>query len=54
MRREFNTPFNRELYIRWMGTFEPVFANVQNNGMRRFTLFTVVHNIEKVAGAAMR
>jgi hypothetical protein len=49
-----------------MGTVEPVFANRQNKGMRRFTLrgqknmsaqwkvFTMVHNIEKVAGAAMR
>ena len=44
----------------------PVFANIQNKGMRRFTLrgqkkvsaqwklFTMVHNIEKVAGAARR
>ena len=42
------------------------FANIQNKGMRRFTLrgqrkvsaqwklFTMVHNIEKVAGVAMR
>ena len=41
------------------------FANIQNKGMRRFTLrgqrkvsaqwklFTMVHNIEKVAGAGM-
>ncbi len=46
-----------------MGTVEPVFANIQNKGMRRFTLrgqekvsaqwklFTIVHNIEKVATA---
>lgn len=44
-----------------MGTVEPVFANLQNKGMRRFTLrgqhkvntqwklFTLVHNIEKIA-----
>jgi hypothetical protein len=54
------------LCARRMGTVEPVFANIQNKGMRRFTLrgqkkvsaqcklFTMVHNIEKVAGAAMR
>ena len=46
-----------------MGTVEPVFANLQNKGMRRFTLrsrrrvnaqwqlFAMVHNIEKIAGA---
>jgi hypothetical protein len=45
-----------------MGTVEPVFGNLQNKGMRRFTLrgktkvdaqwqlFTMVHNIEKIAG----
>jgi transposase len=66
MRRKFDTPFGRELYSRRMGTVEPVFANLQNKGMRRFTLrgqkkvsaqwklFTMVHNIEKVAGAPMR
>jgi hypothetical protein len=44
-----------------MGTVEPVFGNLQNKGMRRFTLrgrskvdaqwrlFTLVHNIEKIA-----
>jgi hypothetical protein len=43
-----------------MATVEPVFANLQNKGMRRFTLrgrrkvnvqwqlFTMVHNIEKM------
>jgi hypothetical protein len=47
-----------------MGTVEPVFGNLQNKGMRRFTLrgrtkvnaqwqlFTMVHNIEKIAGCA--
>jgi transposase len=66
MRWKFDTPFGREIYSRRMGTVEPVFANLQNKGMRRFTLrgqnkvsaqwklFTMVHNIEKVAGAAMR
>ena len=38
MRRKFDTPFGRELYSRRMGTVEPVFANIQNKGMRRFTL----------------
>ncbi|MGC4064860.1 MAG: transposase [Polyangiaceae bacterium] len=63
MRWKFDTPFGRELYSRRMGTVEPVFANLQNKGMRRFMLrtqakvstqwklFTIVHNIEKVAGA---
>jgi transposase len=66
MQWKFDTPFGRELYSRPMGTVEPVFANLQNKGMRRFTLrgqqkvsaqwklFTMVHNIEKVAGAPMR
>ena len=65
MRRKFDTPFGRELYSRRMGTVEPVFANIQNKGMRRFTLrgqrkvsaqwklFAMVHNIEKVARVAM-
>ena len=62
MRWRFDTPMGRELYSRRMGTVEPVFANLQNKGMRRFTLrtrrkvdvqwrlFTMVHNIEKIAG----
>jgi len=65
MRWKFDTPFGRDLYSRRMGTVEPVFGNLQNKGMRRFTLrgqrkvsaqwklFTMVHNIEKVAGAGM-
>jgi hypothetical protein len=48
------------------GTVESIFGNIQNKGMRRFTLrgqkkvsaqwklFTMVHNIEKVAGVARR
>jgi hypothetical protein len=63
MRWKFDTPAGRELYSRRMGTVEPVFGNLQNKGMRRFTLrsrkkvnvqwqlFTMVHNIEKIAGA---
>ena len=58
---KFDTPAGREIYSRRMGTVEPVFANLQNKGMRRFTLrgrrkvnaqwqlFTMVHNIEKIA-----
>jgi hypothetical protein len=49
-----------------MRTVEPVSANLQNKGMRRFTLrgkakvnaqwqlFTIVHNIEKIAHVARR
>jgi hypothetical protein len=60
MRQKFDTPFGRELYSKRMGTVEPVFANLQNKGMRRFTLrgktkvdaqwklFTMVHNLEKI------
>ena len=59
MKWKFDTPAGRELYSRRMGTVEPVFGK----GMRRFTLrsrkkvnvqwqlFTMVHNIEKIAGA---
>jgi len=66
MPQKFDTPLGRELYSRRMGTVEPVFGNIQNKGMRRFTLrgqkkvnaqwklFTMVHNIEKVAGVARR
>ena len=61
MRWKFDTQQGREIYSRRMGTVEPVFANLQNKGMRRFTLhgrkkvdaqwqvFTMVHNIEKIA-----
>jgi hypothetical protein len=61
MMRKFDTPRGREIYSRRMGTVEPVFGNLQNKGMRRFTLrgktkvdaqwqlFTMVHNIEKIA-----
>ena len=62
MKRKLDTPLGRELYSRRMGTVGPVFGNLQNKGMRRFTLrsrrkvdvqwqlFTMVHNIEKIAG----
>lgn len=61
MRRKFDTPVGRAIYRKRMQTVEPVFANLQNKGMRRFTLrgrskvnaqwqlFTLVHNIEKIA-----
>jgi transposase len=63
MRWKFDTAVGREIYSRRMATVEPVFANIQNKGMRRFTLrgrkkvnaqwqlFTMVHNIEKIAHA---
>lgn len=63
MRFKLDTPFGRELYSKRMGTVEPVFGNLQNKGMRRFTmrgqrknnaqwlLFSMVHNIEKIARA---
>ncbi len=62
MRWKFDSPRGREIYSRRIATVEPVFANLQNKGMRRFTLrsrkkvdaqwqlFTMVHNIEKIAG----
>ncbi len=52
-----------------MGAVEPVSGNIQNKDMRRFTrfttrgqlkvnaqwqLFTIVHNIEKIAGVHSR
>jgi Transposase DDE domain len=61
MPRKFDTPAGRAIYSKRMRTVEPVFANLQNKGMRRFTLrkraevnaqwqlFTMAHNIEKIA-----
>lgn len=66
MRWKFDTPVGREIYKRRMASVEPVFGNLQNKGMRRFTLrgqkkvnaqwnlFTMVHNIEKIAGVGRR
>ena len=66
MRQKFDTPLGREIYSRRMGTVESDFANIQNKGMRRFTLrgqrkvaaqwmlFTMVLNIVKVARVAIR
>ena len=38
MRFKFDSPVGREIYSHRMGTVEPVFGNLQNKGMRRFTL----------------
>ncbi len=63
MRRKIDSLRGRQIYSRRIATVEPVFANIQNKGMRRFTLrgrrkvnaqwtlFTLVHNIEKIAHA---
>ena len=64
MRWKFDSVAGRQIYSRRMATVEPVFANLQNKGMRRFTLrgrkkvnaqwqlFAMVHNIEKIARSA--
>jgi transposase len=61
MRSKFDSAVGRAIYRRRLGTVEPVFANLEGKGMRRFTLrgrrkvdtqwtlFTMVHNIEKIA-----
>lgn len=61
MKRKFDTVMGRYVYHQRIAIVEPVFANLQNKGMRRFTLrgkdkvdaqwklFTLVHNIEKIA-----
>jgi transposase len=61
MKRKFDTPMGRFTYNQRIAIVEPVFANLQNKGLRRFTLrgkrkvdaqwklFTLVHNIEKIA-----
>jgi transposase len=61
MKRKFDTLMGRFIYHQRIATVEPVFANVQNKGMKRFTLrgrpkvdaqwklFTLVHNLEKIA-----
>jgi hypothetical protein len=66
MRWKFDSLVGRAIYSRRMPTVEPVFANLQNKGMRRFTLrgrnkvnaqwqlFTIVHNIEKIAHRGAR
>ena len=66
MRRKFDTLFGRFIYNKRIAIVEPVFANLKNKGMSKFTLrgktkvntqwqlFSLVHNIEKIAhvGAA--
>lgn len=61
MKRKFDTVMGRFTYNQRIAIVEPVFANLQNKGLRRFTLrgqrkvdaqwklFTLVHNIEKIA-----
>jgi hypothetical protein len=61
MKRKIDSVLGRLIYGRRIATVEPVFANIQNKGMRRFTLrgqrkvatqwklFTLVHNVEKIA-----
>jgi hypothetical protein len=61
MKRKIDSSLGRWIYGRRIATVEPVFGNIQNQGMRRFTLrgkgkvsmqwklFTLVHNLEKIA-----
>jgi transposase len=61
MRRKFDTLFGRFIYNKRIAIVEPVFANLKNKGMDRFTLrgkqkvstqwqlYSLVHNIEKLA-----
>ena len=63
MKRKFDTLFGHYIYNKRIAIVEPVFANLKNKGLRRFTLrgktkvdtqwklFTLVHNIEKIAHA---
>jgi hypothetical protein len=64
MREKFDSAEGRRIYNQRIGTIEPVFGNIQNKGMRRFTLrgrskvsmqwklFVLVHNVEKIAHCA--
>jgi len=61
MKRKFDTVMGRFIYNQRIAIVEPVFGNLKNKGMNRFTLrgqqkvdaqwklFTLVHNIEKIA-----
>ena len=61
MKRKFDTLFGRFIYNKRIAIVEPVFGNLKNKGMSRFTLrskekvntqwqlFSLVHNIEKIA-----
>lgn len=60
MKRKFDTVMGRFTYNQRIAIVEPVFANLQNKGLRRFTLrgkdkvdaqwklYALVHNIEKI------
>lgn len=64
MKRKFDTLFGRFVYNKRIAIVEPVFGNLRNKGMDRFTLrgkkkvntqwqlFNLVHNIEKIAHVA--
>lgn len=61
MKRKFDTLYGRFVYNKRIAIVEPVFGNLRNKGMNRFTLrgknkvniqwqlFSLVHNIEKLA-----
>ena len=63
MKQKFDTLYGRFVYNKRIAIVEPVFGNLRNKGMDRFTLrgrrkvnaqwqlFSLVHNIEKVAPA---
>jgi len=63
MKRKFDTLVGRYIYNKRIAIVEPVFGNLRNKGMERFTLrgkkkvntqwqlFSLVHNIEKMAHA---
>jgi transposase len=63
MKRKFDSLFGRFIYNKRIAIVEPVFGNLKNKGMDRFTLrgkkkvntqwqlFSLVHNIEKIAHA---
>jgi len=63
MRRKFDSLFGRFIYNKRIAIVEPVFGNLKNKGLDRFTLrgnkkvntqwqlFSLVHNIEKIAHA---
>lgn len=63
MKRKFDTLFGRFIYNKRIAIVEPVFGNLKNKGMDRFTLrgrkkvnaqwqlFSLVHNVEKIAHA---
>jgi len=60
MKRKIDSLMGRLIYGKRIATVEPVFGNIQNKGMRRFTLrgkekvstqwrlFLLVHNVEKI------